>query len=58
MRKQNFQGMFLDLFDEILFLQVFDRLVDSLNTGKNLVALKDIQKEVEDFKKSYGTIKT
>lgn len=53
MRHQNFPGMFSDLFSEILFVQLFEKIEDYLKTGQNLVSLETIYAKFTQYESDY-----
>lgn len=50
MHHQNFPGMFTDLFSEILFVLLFEKVENHLKTGRNLENLNIIYNKVEKYR--------
>jgi hypothetical protein len=53
MRSQNFPGPQVDALDELVTFQLYEKLVEALETGAGLIPLEDIASSIEVFKKKY-----
>ena len=53
MRSQDFPVPQVDALDELVTFQLYEKLIETLETGLGLISLEEIASNIEEFKKKY-----